>query len=191
MANPAATATTVALIERDETTAVFLHDNLTADGWQVNAITPGVALADALHGPRPDVAIVDAGLITEAAPHLEHVPILLLGDTGRARFQDTDAPMAVCPVPFSYPALRQALKVLATAAPGNRPDGIPKDAERVELPFSEVCMHLRVAGQQRWVAPLGPNAAQIYDDDGRPYSIPITRSEAGLRDLPITITETR
>jgi len=191
MANPDPTANVVALIERDQTTAVFLYDNLTADGWQVALVPPSSAIAATLQRVQPHVAIVDRGLITEATPNLKGVPMLVLGDTGRARFEDTDAPIAVCPVPFSYPALRQALKVLATAAPVNRPDGIPGDARRVELPFSEVCMHLRVAGQHRWVAPVGPNAAQIYDDDGRTFSIPITRSEAGLRDLPITAKENR
>lgn len=31
----------------------------------------------------------------------------------------------------------------------------------------------------------------IYDENGRTFSIPVTRSEAGLRDLPNTTSETR
>lgn len=60
-----------------------------------------------------------------------------------------------------------------------RPANVPDDAVRVELPFSEVCMHMRVAGRTMWVAPVG-TMAQIYDDDGRKFSIPVTRGEAGL-----------
>jgi hypothetical protein len=65
-----------------------------------------------------------------------------------------------------------------------RPAGLPADAVRVQLPYSEACMHLRVAGQRRWVAPAGPGMAQLYDDDGARFSFPISRGEAGLPDPP-------
>jgi len=61
-----------------------------------------------------------------------------------------------------------------------RPAGIPQDAVRVVLPHSEVCMHMRVAGQTRWVAPVDAFMAQIYSDHGSRFSAPITRGEAGL-----------
>jgi hypothetical protein len=41
-------------------------------------------------------------------------------------------------------------------------------------------MHMRVAGQTRWVAPVDNWMAQIYSDDGSRFSAPITRGEAGL-----------
>ena len=50
---------------------------------------------------------------------------------------------------------------------------------RVELPYSEVCMHLRVAGEHRYVRVL-PGAAQILNDDQTPFSFPITWGEAGI-----------
>lgn len=48
------------------------------------------------------------------------------------------------------------------------------------LPYSEVCMHMRVAGTQM----LGElvedgRMVQLYKPDGEPFSFPITRGEAG------------
>ena len=53
------------------------------------------------------------------------------------------------------------------------------DTVTVTLPYSEVCMHLKVAGKTREVAVL-PNGAQIIGPDGRLFSFPITHGEAGL-----------
>lgn len=53
-------------------------------------------------------------------------------------------------------------------------------AVRVELPFSEVCMHMRVAGRLMLVRPLPDGMAQILNEDGSPFSAPVTRAEAGL-----------
>lgn len=50
----------------------------------------------------------------------------------------------------------------------------------VELPYSEVCMHMRVAGKTMAVDVL-PTMAQLIDSDGRNFSFPITHGEAGLR----------
>ena len=53
------------------------------------------------------------------------------------------------------------------------------------LPHSEVCMHMRVAGQKRFVRLLpGGRMAQIYNADFSCFSSPITYGEAGfyLRD---------
>lgn len=55
----------------------------------------------------------------------------------------------------------------------------PGDVLRLTLPWSEVCMHLRVAGQVRDVRILD-DAAQILWDSGRPFSFPITHGEAGV-----------
>jgi hypothetical protein len=54
------------------------------------------------------------------------------------------------------------------------------DAVRVNLPHSEVCIHLKVAGRDHWAAKIDERCAQIYLDDGEPYSTPILLSEAGL-----------
>lgn len=51
---------------------------------------------------------------------------------------------------------------------------------RLEMPYSEVCMHLRLAGTVRAVRVLEAGA-QILNEDGSPCSFPITHGEAGLR----------
>ena len=47
------------------------------------------------------------------------------------------------------------------------------------LPWSEVCMHLKVAGKTRSVEVLA-TGAQILNEDGTPYSFPVTHGEAGI-----------
>ena len=63
---------------------------------------------------------------------------------------------------------------------------------RIELPYSEVCMHMRVAGQRRHVRMLA-DGAQILNDDMTPFSFPVTWNEAGIgRDgdgRPIVLRE--
>jgi hypothetical protein len=66
----------------------------------------------------------------------------------------------------------------------------PTRAELREMPYSEVCMHMRVAGRRMWIAGAdGPlyggidivaRMIQLYDEHGRKFSAPITRGEAGL-----------
>jgi hypothetical protein len=56
----------------------------------------------------------------------------------------------------------------------------PNQEFTLQLPYSEVCMHLRVAGT-RMRARLQPNGmVQLLDADGREFSFPITAAEAGL-----------
>jgi hypothetical protein len=56
----------------------------------------------------------------------------------------------------------------------------PTQEFTTELPFSEVCMHLRVAGT-RMRARLLPNGmVQLLGPDGTDFSFPITAGEAGL-----------
>jgi hypothetical protein len=43
-------------------------------------------------------------------------------------------------------------------------------------------MHMQVAGQTRWVAPIDGGMAQIYNEQGSRFSAPVTRGEAGLDD---------
>ncbi len=50
----------------------------------------------------------------------------------------------------------------------------------VQVPHSEAAMHLRIAGQWRWVAPRPNGMAQVLSPDGSPFSAPITRGEAGI-----------
>lgn len=49
----------------------------------------------------------------------------------------------------------------------------------IQLPYSEVCMHLRVAGETRPVEILA-NGAQILNWDGSNFSFPVTHAEAGI-----------
>lgn len=55
--------------------------------------------------------------------------------------------------------------------------------ERVpnEMPWSEVCMHMRIAGQVLEVEIVGEqyHMAQLYKD-GQPFSAPVTTGEAGI-----------
>jgi hypothetical protein len=53
----------------------------------------------------------------------------------------------------------------------------------VLLPYSEVCMHLRVAGTVMWAQVLA-DGVQLRDEHGAPYSFPIGHGEAGVRLLP-------
>ena len=48
-------------------------------------------------------------------------------------------------------------------------------AFRLELPCSEACMHLRVAGRVTTVELIGgpTPTAQIHDDEVRPFSFPV------------------
>lgn len=66
----------------------------------------------------------------------------------------------------------------------DRPIPPTTDAVRVEFPFSEVCMHMKVAGRAMWARvvkrPSGYPMAQLLNDDGSPFSFPITMSEAGM-----------
>jgi hypothetical protein len=53
---------------------------------------------------------------------------------------------------------------------------------RLELPYTEVCMFMRVAGEIFDVQLQGEQypVAQLYRLDGTPFSFPITPGEAGL-----------
>jgi hypothetical protein len=69
--------------------------------------------------------------------------------------------------------------------PSNYPVRLaPGDTVRVELPYSEVCLHMKIAGAVHDVELLrggsGLGMAQVLDHDGRPYSFPITQGEAGI-----------
>lgn len=59
----------------------------------------------------------------------------------------------------------------------------------IELPYSEVCIHMRVAGKVRpvtLIANTRPDGtasypmAQILNLDGSPFSMPVTYGEAGI-----------
>src|SRR5947209_19955610 len=54
---------------------------------------------------------------------------------------------------------------------------------RVRLPYSEVCMHMRVAGKPMNVQIVGDGTstvAQLLRDNGSPFSFPILLGEAGI-----------
>jgi hypothetical protein len=50
----------------------------------------------------------------------------------------------------------------------------------LELPYSEVCMHLRVAGTRMRARLLPDGMVQLLDQEGHQFSFPITAGEAGL-----------
>ncbi len=57
------------------------------------------------------------------------------------------------------------------------------DVVRLRLPYSEVCMHMRVAGKPMNVQIVveGTSAvAQLLNDDGSRFSSPILLGEAGI-----------
>lgn len=50
----------------------------------------------------------------------------------------------------------------------------------LELPWSEVCLHMGVAGQRMRVL-VKDGAAQILTEAGGPFSFPVLLGEAGIR----------
>jgi hypothetical protein len=56
----------------------------------------------------------------------------------------------------------------------------PNEETILELPYSEVCMHLRVAGTHMRARLQPDGMVQLLQPDGRDYSFPITAAEAGL-----------
>lgn len=55
----------------------------------------------------------------------------------------------------------------------------PAQTLRLELPYSEVMMHMRVAGQIFDVEILAHGMAQLWKD-GRRFSFPVLQGEAGV-----------
>lgn len=53
------------------------------------------------------------------------------------------------------------------------------ETREMTLPYSEVCMHMRVAGKTMLVECLA-NGAQLRNLDGSVFSFPITHGEAGI-----------
>jgi hypothetical protein len=68
------------------------------------------------------------------------------------------------------------------APKGNRIDVRPGDRVRLELPCSEVCMSMRVAGKVMTVVVTTGRypMAQLIDGEGHEFSGPITTGEAGI-----------
>lgn len=62
----------------------------------------------------------------------------------------------------------------------------PGERVLVEAPYSEACMHMRVAGTLMLAELLPPSEdgfvrmAQLYRTDGTPFSSPVTYGEAGF-----------
>lgn len=53
------------------------------------------------------------------------------------------------------------------------------DVVRLQMPWSEVCMHLRVADQVRNVK-VHDTSASILNEDGTAYTFPVTHGEVGI-----------
>jgi hypothetical protein len=62
------------------------------------------------------------------------------------------------------------------------------DVVQVRLPYSEVCMHMKVADKVMGVRLVEGHMAQLLNRDGSPFSFPITAGEAGLHFDPATRT---
>jgi hypothetical protein len=60
----------------------------------------------------------------------------------------------------------------------------PNQEFTVQLPYSEVCMHLRVAGTRMRARLEQGGMVQLLGPDGSPFSFPITAGEAGLDHDP-------
>ena len=56
----------------------------------------------------------------------------------------------------------------------------PDDEFTAELPYTEVCMHLNVAGTRMRGRLLATGMVQLLNPDGTDFSFPITDGEAGL-----------
>lgn len=54
------------------------------------------------------------------------------------------------------------------------------DTFNVTLPYSEVCMFMRIAGKRMTVTLVGNHAVQLLNDNGSDFSFPITSGEAGV-----------
>ena len=60
----------------------------------------------------------------------------------------------------------------------------PGDVVRLRLPYSEVCVHMQVAGKPMGVQIVHEGAypmAQLLNDDGSRFSFPILLAEAGIQ----------
>jgi hypothetical protein len=56
----------------------------------------------------------------------------------------------------------------------------PNQETTLQLPYSEVCMHLRVAGTRMRAQLQADGMVQLLEPSGRDFSFPITAAEAGL-----------
>jgi hypothetical protein len=59
------------------------------------------------------------------------------------------------------------------------------------MPYSEVCVHMKVAEKVMWASPTlygkfkSTTMVQLFTLDNKPYSIPVTRGEAGYEGRPV------
>lgn len=58
----------------------------------------------------------------------------------------------------------------------------PGEFGYAKMPYSEVCMHMRVSGKPMKFLLKDQEypSVQLYDEEGREYSSPITRGEGGV-----------
>lgn len=56
------------------------------------------------------------------------------------------------------------------------------DKVKAIMPWSEVCMHLGIAGKTMTCEVLS-RGVQLYDDKGEKFSFPITHGEAGFYEV--------
>lgn len=48
------------------------------------------------------------------------------------------------------------------------------------MPYSEICMHMKIAGKLMWVELLNDRVAQLYDLNHQKFSAPVLYCEAGI-----------
>jgi hypothetical protein len=63
-----------------------------------------------------------------------------------------------------------------------RVDIVPGKVYRITMPYSEVCMHMKIAGKKMWVALIGTKVlmANLFDPEHDCRLPAITPSEAGI-----------
>lgn len=85
------------------------------------------------------------------------------------------------PSPDVIKAIQQELHETGTLSEPVRFYIRPGDFVEKIMPYSEVCMHMKIAGKRMRVQLL-PNgrSVQLYSSNGKPSSFPITTGEAGI-----------
>lgn len=152
------------------TTAPNLHFEVEATSWEgaaEEAFTIGNRMARDVNGRcwPSDVRSLSVGDVVKVMPTGAH-PIIRYAACKSVGWVQVEEP----PHMDNPPVLRDSDGT--TYAVG--------DTGEIELAWSEVCMHLRVAGKRMAFRVMTPDTVQLLDKIGARFSSPILASEAGL-----------